>query len=61
MSVLENLVLGAYPRRARARARAGAAATRDRVFDLFPRLAERRRQSGTLSGGEQQMVAIGRA
>src|SRR6266568_9520189 len=58
MSVIENLMLGAYPRRANA----GAAATLDRIFDLFPRLAERRRQTvGTMSGGEQQMVAIGRA
>lgn len=57
MSVLENLELGAY-RRARAR-RAGNLA---RVFALFPRLAERRSQrAGTLSGGEQQMLAIGRA
>ena len=58
MSVIENLMLGAYPRRAHA----GAAATLDRIFDLFPRLAERRRQAvETMSGGEQQMVAIGRA
>ena len=58
MSVIENLNLGAQPRRARA----GAAATLARVFDLFPRLAERRRQTvRTMSGGERQMVAIGRA
>jgi branched-chain amino acid transport system ATP-binding protein len=58
MSVAENLDLGAYVDRARS----GAAATRDRVFDLFPRLAERRRQAVlTMSGGERQMVAIGRA
>jgi ABC-type branched-subunit amino acid transport system ATPase component len=58
MSVIENLMLGAYPRRAHA----GAAATLHRVYDLFPRLAERRRQTvRTMSGGEQQMVAIGRA
>jgi len=58
MSVMENLGLGAYA----ARARPAAAATLDRVFDLFPRLAERRRQTvRTMSGGERQMVAIGRA
>src|SRR5262249_45853374 len=56
MSVMENLGLGAYA----ARARPAAAATLDRVFDLFPRLAERRRQTvRTMSGGERQMVAIG--
>jgi ABC-type branched-subunit amino acid transport system ATPase component len=58
MSVIENLDLGAYTRRARK----GAAAARERVFDLFPRLAERRSQAvRTMSGGERQMVAIGRA
>jgi branched-chain amino acid transport system ATP-binding protein len=58
LSVAENLTLGGYPRRARGR----EAATLRRVFDLFPRLHERRRQIvRTLSGGEQQMVAIGRA
>jgi branched-chain amino acid transport system ATP-binding protein len=58
MSVAENLSLGSYI----SRARAAAPATLDRVFDLFPRLAERRRQAvRTMSGGEQQMVAIGRA
>jgi ABC-type branched-subunit amino acid transport system ATPase component len=58
MSVMENLNLGAYTNRARA----GAAATLDRIFELFPRLAERRRQAvRTMSGGERQMVAIGRA
>ena len=57
MTVLENLELGARTRAARAR-RAESLA---RVFDLFPRLRERRGQSaGTLSGGEQQMCAIGR-
>jgi branched-chain amino acid transport system ATP-binding protein len=58
LSVQENLQMGAYIRR-------DAAAIREdleRVFGLFPRLAERRRQTGgTLSGGEQQMLAIGRA
>jgi branched-chain amino acid transport system ATP-binding protein len=55
MSVTENLDLGAYPRRP-------GRARRDLVLDLFPRLAERSRQAaGTLSGGEQQMLAVGRA
>jgi branched-chain amino acid transport system ATP-binding protein len=59
MSVLENLEMGCYTRR-------DAGQTRqhdlDRVFTLFPRLAERQVQmGGTLSGGEQQMLAIGRA
>ena len=57
LTVWENLEMGAY-----ARSDAGAAADLDRVFVLFPRLWERRRQrAGTLSGGEQQMLAIGRA
>jgi branched-chain amino acid transport system ATP-binding protein len=57
MSVSENLEMGA----AIPRARLGAKATLDKVLILFPRLAERRRQlAGTLSGGEQQMLAIGR-
>ena len=52
----ENLDLGAY-RRGRARRRIN----RNKVFSIFPRLAERQRQhAGTLSGGEQQMLAIGR-
>jgi len=56
MTVRENLDLGAY-RRGRAR----RAANRERVFATFPRLAERQGQrAGTLSGGEQQMLAIGR-
>ena len=51
-------LLGAYV----GRARGGAAATLERIFELFPRLAERRRQAvRTMSGGERQMVAIGRA
>ena len=58
MSVLDNLVLGSYTRRDRA----GIQKDMDRVFKLFPRLKERSGQiSGTLSGGEQQMLAIGRA
>ncbi|HET7825039.1 MAG TPA: ABC transporter ATP-binding protein [Anaeromyxobacter sp.] len=58
LTVRENLELGAYRRRIRAR----AAANLERVFALFPRLAERHAQlAGSLSGGEQQMCAIGRA
>jgi len=57
LSVDENLGMGAYARRDD-----GIAADREHVFTLFPRLQERRRQTGgTLSGGEQQMLAIGRA
>jgi branched-chain amino acid transport system ATP-binding protein len=56
MSVTENLEMGAYARRGR------LDDDFERVFGLFPRLAERRNQpGGTLSGGEQQMLAIGRA
>jgi branched-chain amino acid transport system ATP-binding protein len=58
MSVRENLEMGAYTRRDRAAITADLAM----VFDLFPRLRERERQAGgTLSGGEQQMLAVGRA
>ena len=58
LSVEDNLELGAYRRKDRA----GIRADRDAVYHQFPRLLERRRQSaGTLSGGEQQMLAIGRA
>jgi branched-chain amino acid transport system ATP-binding protein len=58
MSVRENLEMGAYQRRDRG----GLADDLDRVYTLFPRLAERKNQrAGTLSGGEQQMCAIGRA
>jgi len=54
----ENLRLGAYTRRDRT----GVAADLERIYDYFPRLKERRRQqAGTLSGGEQQMLAISRA
>jgi branched-chain amino acid transport system ATP-binding protein len=57
MSVLENIEMGAYARRGK-----DTADDLDRVFELFPRLLERRTQpGGTLSGGEQQMLAIGRA
>jgi branched-chain amino acid transport system ATP-binding protein len=58
MSVLENLQMGAFQRDDRQ----GIQEDLDRVYELFPRLAERRNQkAGTLSGGEQQMCAIGRA
>ncbi|HEX7623287.1 MAG TPA: ABC transporter ATP-binding protein [Anaeromyxobacteraceae bacterium] len=58
LTVRENLELGAYHRRARA----GAARNLERVFALFPRLRERTSQlAGSLSGGEQQMCAIGRS
>ena len=58
MSVLENLEMGAFQRKDRS----GLKGDLDRVYSLFPRLAERKQQrAGTLSGGEQQMVAIGRA
>jgi branched-chain amino acid transport system ATP-binding protein len=57
MTVRENLELGAYLRRD-----ANVSADLDRVFDLFPRLKEREKQkAGTMSGGEQQMLAMGRA
>ena len=57
LTVMENLQMGAVP----ARARAQYQKSLDAVFALFPRLAERRKQlAGTLSGGEQQMLAIGR-
>jgi branched-chain amino acid transport system ATP-binding protein len=55
MTLKSNLVLGAYPRRP-------DPATLERVYDLFPRLRERQRQhAGTMSGGEQQMLAVARA
>ncbi|GAA1443359.1 ABC transporter ATP-binding protein [Leifsonia poae] len=58
MTVLENLDMGAFGRKDRS----GMSADFDRVFSLFPRLAERKTQvGGTMSGGEQQMLAIGRA
>ncbi len=57
MSVQENLEMGGYSHRARKREKENL----DRVYQLFPRLKERRRQkSSTLSGGEQQMLALGR-
>ena len=58
MSVIENLEMGAFQRSDRSEIRGDM----DRVFELFPRLHERRNQkAGTMSGGEQQMCAIGRA
>jgi len=58
MSVLENLEMGAYLRKDKA----GVLEDLDRAFELFPRLADRRAQKGgTLSGGEQQMLAMARA
>ncbi len=58
LTVDENLTLGAYSRSDKA----GIAADRKKVFDFFPRLSERVSQkAGTLSGGEQQMLAVGRA
>ena len=57
MTVVENLRMGSYPRATRA----DRARNVDRAFSLFPRLAERQRQlGGTMSGGEQQMLAIAR-
>jgi branched-chain amino acid transport system ATP-binding protein len=57
MAVVDNLILGAYSRR-----RNGADQSLREVYDRFPRLAERRRQKAqTLSGGERQMLALGRA
>ncbi|WP_289294388.1 ATP-binding cassette domain-containing protein, partial [uncultured Reyranella sp.] len=58
LTVEDNLRLGANPRHARSAEKV----TREHIFSLFPRLAERWQQlAGTMSGGEQQMVAIGRA
>lgn len=58
LSVEENILTGAYTRRDKE----GIADDKERVFEMFPRLKERMRQlAGTLSGGEQQMLAIGRA
>jgi branched-chain amino acid transport system ATP-binding protein len=58
LSIEENLAMGAYTRTDRA----GIASDIERVYSLFPRLRERRRQTaGTLSGGEQQMLAMGRS
>src|SRR5258707_9608417 len=57
MTVEENLLLGAFPRRLRGKANENL----KNIYEMFPRLKERRKQfAGTLSGGEQQMCAIGR-
>ena len=62
MSVTDNLLLGAFPRFTRARPKGDVARDLERALDLFPRLKERRTQlAGTLSGGEQQMLAMARA
>lgn len=62
LTVEDNLTLGAFPRLTGKRPKGDIAADRERAFTLFPRLKERRNQlAGTLSGGEQQMLAMGRA
>jgi branched-chain amino acid transport system ATP-binding protein len=62
LSVADNLLLGAFPRLTGARPRGDVAADLERALELFPRLRERREQlAGTLSGGEQQMLAMARA
>ncbi len=61
-SVTDNLLLGAFPRLTGSRPKGDTAADLARMLDLFPRLKERRAQlAGTLSGGEQQMLAMARA
>jgi len=62
MSVTDNLTLGAFPRLTGSRPRGDVKADLERAMELFPRLKERRTQlAGTLSGGEQQMLAMARA
>ena len=62
MTVTDNLVLGAFPRLTGSRPKGDVKGDMERAMELFPRLRERRNQlAGTLSGGEQQMCAIGRA
>ncbi|MCA1325899.1 ABC transporter ATP-binding protein [Herbaspirillum sp. alder98] len=62
MSVSDNLLLGAFPRFTRARPKGDIAHDLERALELFPRLKERQTQlAGTLSGGEQQMLAMARA
>ena len=62
LSVTDNLLLGAFPRLTKMRPKGDVDADLQRMFELFPRLKERREQfAGTLSGGEQQMLAMARA
>ena len=62
MTVTDNLILGAFPRLTGSRPKGDVAADLERALELFPRLKERRTQlAGTLSGGEQQMLAMARA
>ena len=62
MSVTDNLILGAFPRLTGSRPKGDVAGDLERAMELFPRLKERRLQlAGTLSGGEQQMLAMARA
>jgi branched-chain amino acid transport system ATP-binding protein len=62
LSVTDNLLLGAFPRYVGTRPKGDVAADLERAMELFPRLMERRQQlAGTLSGGEQQMLAMARA
>ena len=62
MSVNDNLILGAFPRLTGSRPKGDVKADLERALELFPRLKERREQlAGTLSGGEQQMLAMARA
>ena len=62
MSVTDNLILGAFPRLTGSRPRGDVKGDLERAMELFPRLKERRAQlAGTLSGGEQQMLAMARA
>ncbi|HEY8905357.1 MAG TPA: ATP-binding cassette domain-containing protein, partial [Rhodoferax sp.] len=61
MTVTDNLTLGAFPRLTGSRPKGDVAGDLDRAMELFPRLKERRNQlAGTLSGGEQQMLAMAR-
>jgi branched-chain amino acid transport system ATP-binding protein len=62
MTVADNLILGAFPRLTGSRPKGDVAGDLERALELFPRLKERREQfAGTLSGGEQQMLAMARA